>query len=55
VKVSVGVAIFAMFMCFFPLWMGLSRTTTNPGMEGHFHFHFIFYQLFNFFGVFAGT
>lgn len=28
----------------FPLWVGLTRSETDPGFKGHFYFHYIFFQ-----------
>jgi len=28
-----------------PVWMGVTNTPTNPGLQGNFYFHFIFLQL----------
>jgi len=54
VKAALGIAFVTTIILFFPLWMGLTQTASDPGMQGHFYFHYIFYQLFNFLGVFVG-
>jgi hypothetical protein len=28
-------------MCFFPLWMGLTYTSENPGLQGYFYYYYI--------------
>lgn len=32
-----------------PLWMGLTSTDTNPGLQGHFFFNNVFHPVINWF------
>ena len=42
---SVSVILLLPFLLF-PIWMGVTATPSNPGLQGHFYFYYIYFQGF---------